>query len=200
MGMQSTKALRSERRWQDQRWTVLSPWGQGSAATCLMMMEKGPSTVDGACQGPRQSQGGASLTCAQGAVWVSESQATGPGQKSQQGDDDSSLEQLILGTEEVINLGNVGAVCQPTVPRPLSSLSSAIPRAIYGSLTLKKLLEREKSAAPLISLLVDTVLQRSPVDTLENCKALSQKTPTPLLQQGFSKARTEPERGFPVFP
>ena len=40
MGMPDTKALRSERRWQDQRWTVVLPWGQGSAATCLMM-EKG---------------------------------------------------------------------------------------------------------------------------------------------------------------
>ncbi len=35
-------------------------------------------------------------------------------------------------------------------------------------------------------------------DTLENFKALSQKTLTPLLQQGFSKARTEPERDFPT--
>ena len=41
MGMQATKALRSERRWQNERWAVVSPWGQGSAATCLMM-EKGP--------------------------------------------------------------------------------------------------------------------------------------------------------------
>ena len=31
-------------------------------------------------------------------------------------------------------------------------------------------------------------------------KALSQKTLTPLLQQGLSKARTEPKGGFPVFP
>ena len=31
-------------------------------------------------------------------------------------------------------------------------------------------------------------------------KALSQKTLTPLLQEGFSKARTESERDFPVFP
>ena len=37
-------------------------------------------------------------------------------------------------------------------------------------------------------------------DTLENFKALSQKTLTPLLQQGFSKAKTEPERDFPVCP
>ena len=39
--------------------------------------------------------------------------------------------------------------------------------------------------------------QRTP---WKNFKALAQKTLTPLLQQGFGKARTEPERGFPVFP
>ena len=37
-------------------------------------------------------------------------------------------------------------------------------------------------------------------ESLENFEALSQKTLTPLLQQGFSKVRTEPERGFPVCP
>ena len=133
------------------------------------MMEKGPYNRGWSVQGPCQSQGGASLPCAQGAVWVSENQATGPDQKSQQGDDVSRPEQLILGTKEVINLGNVGVVCQPTVLRPLSSLSRVIPRAIYSGLTLKKLLEREKRAAPLITLLVDTVLQRS-LKVLRECK------------------------------
>ena len=86
----------------------MSPWGQGSAATCLLM-EKGQYTVDGACQGPCQSQGGAPLPCAQGAIRVSENQATGPGQKSQQGDGVSGPEQLILGTGEVISFDNIGA-------------------------------------------------------------------------------------------
>ena len=66
--------------------------------------------VGGACQGPCQSQGGAPLTGAQGAVWVSENQATGPSQKSQQGDDASGPDQLILGTDEVINLGNITSI------------------------------------------------------------------------------------------
>ena len=80
MGMPATRALRSERRWQDQRWTVVSPWEQGSVATYLMM-EKGQYTVDGACQGSCQSQGGAPLICAQATVWIPENQATWPGQK-----------------------------------------------------------------------------------------------------------------------
>ena len=71
------------------------------------MMEKGQYMVDRAGQGLCQSQGGAPLTCAQGAVWVSESQATEPGQKSQQGDGVSNPDQLILGQEEVIGLGNL---------------------------------------------------------------------------------------------
>ncbi len=156
--------------------------------------------MGGACQGPCRSQGRAPLTGAQGAVWVSENQATGPGQKSQQGDGVSSPEQPILGKGEVVreplnkpgssainlllrlsllgfpkalrdsrgliqrflSLGNIGVVCQPTILRPLSGLSRDIPRAIYSGLTLKKLLERRKRAAPLITLLVDTVLQRFP--------------------------------------
>ena len=157
--MLATKVLRSERRWQDEMWTVVSPWGQGSAATCLMM-EKGRTTVDRACQGPCQSQGGASLTGAQAAVWVSGNQATGPGQRPQQGDGVSDPDQLILGEEEVIRDGNIGGVCQPIVLRPLSSPSRTIPRTIYSGLTLKKLLEREKRAASLITLLIDTVSQR----------------------------------------
>ena len=75
----------------------------------------------------------------------------------------------------MISLGSIGAVCQPTVLRPLSSPSRAIPRAIYSGLTLRKLLEREKRAAPLITLLVDTVLQRFPKESLENPKG----TPAP---------------------
>ena len=46
MGMLATKVLRSERRWQDQRWTVVLQWGQGSATTCLMMEKRGRTTVD----------------------------------------------------------------------------------------------------------------------------------------------------------
>ncbi len=49
MGMQGTKALRSERRWQDQMWTVLSPWDMGSA-TADLKMGKGQYTVDGAAK------------------------------------------------------------------------------------------------------------------------------------------------------
>ena len=56
--------------------------GAGKRATCLML-EKGQYTVDGACQGSCQSQGGASLTGAQATVWIPENQATGPGQKPQ---------------------------------------------------------------------------------------------------------------------
>ncbi len=39
MGMPVTRALRSERRWQDERWTVVSPWEQGSTegVRCLLM-------------------------------------------------------------------------------------------------------------------------------------------------------------------
>ncbi len=36
--------------------------------------------------------------------------------------------------------------------------------------------------------------------SLENFKALSQRALTPLLQQGFSKARSEPERVSQCFP
>ena len=49
-------------------------------------------------------------------------------------------------------------------------------------------------SSPLCNARLST--QGQPVkESLENFKALSQKTLTPLLQQGFSKARTEQERG-----
>ena len=93
------------------------------SATADLKMRKRQYTVDGV------GQGGAPLRCAQAAVWITENQGTGPGQKSQQGDDISHPDQLIPGQEEVISLGNTGAVCQPTVLRPLSRSRRDIPRA-----------------------------------------------------------------------
>ncbi len=94
MGMPVTRALRSERRWRKVDCHIVRR--AGKRATCLML-EKGQYTVDGACQGSCQSQGGASLTGAQATVWIPENQATGPGQ-------------LILGEEEVSRDGNLTPV------------------------------------------------------------------------------------------